>query len=98
MDTTTISSLLLQDTEIAINKVRCFLRSIDLTALDDKKRAIYDITKITTAIKQCQELSSSLVGYRQKVEKELTEENYKTLKDFIFNIPENITRYEINGY
>ena len=32
------------------------------------------------------------------IKKELTEENYKTLKDFIFNIPENITRYEINGY
>ena len=32
------------------------------------------------------------------LKKELTEENYKTLKDFIFNIPENITRYEINGY
>lgn len=73
--TTTLSSLLLQDTEIAINKVRKFLRDIDLTAIDDKGRSIYDITKITTAIKQCQELSSSLVGYRQKVEKELTEES-----------------------
>ena len=32
------------------------------------------------------------------IKRELTEQNYKTLKDFIFNIPENITRYEINGY
>ena len=32
------------------------------------------------------------------IKTELTEESYKTLKDFIFNIPENITRYEINGY
>ena len=34
----------------------------------------------------------------RSIKKELTEESYKTLKDFIFNIPEKITRYEINGY
>ena len=39
----TTSFLLLQDTKIAIDKVREFLRDVDLNKLDDKGKPIYTI-------------------------------------------------------
>jgi hypothetical protein len=49
--TVTSSFLLLQDMKIAIEKVRQFLRDVDLTAVDDKGKPLYTINSVTTAIK-----------------------------------------------
>lgn len=50
--TTTSSSLLLESTKIAVEKIRTFLRDIDLTKTDDKGKPIYTINSVTAAIKQ----------------------------------------------
>lgn len=57
----TSSYLLLQDTKLAVDKVRKFLRGVDLNERDDKTgKPIYTINSITSAIKQCTELTKTL--------------------------------------
>lgn len=57
----TSSYLLLQDTKLAVDKVREFLRGVDLNERDDKTgKPIYTINSITSAIKQCTELTKTL--------------------------------------
>lgn len=56
----TSSYLLLQDTKLAVDKVREFLRDVDLRAVDDKGKPIYTINSITSAIKQCTDLTKTL--------------------------------------
>ena len=45
------SALLLEDTRVAVDKVRTFLRDVDLNALDDKGKPVYTINSITSTIK-----------------------------------------------
>lgn len=66
----TTSYLLLQDSKIAIDKVRAFLRNVDLTATDDKGRPIYTINQITSSIKTIPDLSAA----HRKAEKDLAKE------------------------
>lgn len=83
--TITTSYLLLQDTKIAVDKVREFLREIDLTAADDKGKPLYTINSITQAIKQIPQLSKDLLEAEKIVSKEIEEQgrarggNNKTL-------------------
>lgn len=85
--TLTSSVLLLEDTRIAIDKLREFLRNIDLNAMDDKGKPIYPINMVTSAIKQIPELSKALSEAEKAVQKELMENgrarggNSKTLMD-----------------
>lgn len=46
------AAYLLEDTRIAIDKVRKFLAEIDLNAVDDKGKPIYTINSVVSAIKQ----------------------------------------------
>lgn len=69
--TTTISQELLRSTKIAIDKVRTFLETIDLTATDDKGKPIYTINSVTTAIKQIPQLAKDVMDAEKAVEKEL---------------------------
>ena len=69
----TTSYLLLQDTKIAIEKVRNFLRNIDLNAKDDKGKPLYTINSVTAAIKQIPQLSKDLVEAEKIVSKEIEE-------------------------
>lgn len=83
----TSSTLLLKDTRLAIDKLRGFLRDVDLNATDDKKKPIYPVNTITSAIKQIPELAKSLSEAERAVQKELAESgrarggNNKTLMD-----------------
>ena len=83
----TSSTLLLKDTRLAIDKLREFLRNVDLNATDDKGKPIYPINTITSAIKQIPELAKSLSEAEKAVQKELEEGgrarggNNKTLMD-----------------
>lgn len=83
--TITTSYLLLQDTKIAVDKVRQFLREVDLTAVDGKGKLLYTINSITQAIKQIPQLSKDLLEAEKIVSKEIEEQgrarggNNKTL-------------------
>ncbi len=70
----TSSYLLLQDTRIAIDKVREFLRNVDLNATDDKGKPLYTINSITTAIKQIPTLAKDLQEAERIISKEIEEE------------------------
>lgn len=71
----TTSSLLLQDTKIAIDKVRQFLRDIDLNAVDDKGKPLYTINSVTTAIKQIPQLAKDVMDAEKAVAKEIEEQS-----------------------
>ena len=54
------SALLLEDTRVAIDKVRQFLKDVDLTAVDDKGKPMYAINSITSTIKMIPQLIKDL--------------------------------------
>ena len=70
----TTSYLLLQDTKVAVDKVRAFLREVDLYATDDKGKPLYTINSITQTIKQIPQLSKDLVEAERVVTKEIEEQ------------------------
>jgi len=71
--TKTTSSLLLDSTKIAVEKVRQFLRDVDLNEVDDKGKPKYTINTITTAIKQIPQLAKDLTEAERAITKELEE-------------------------
>lgn len=71
--TTTASASLLLDTKIAIDKVRKFLRDVDLTLVDDKGKPVYTINSVTSAIKAIPELAKNLMEAERIVNKEIEE-------------------------
>ena len=54
------SALLLEDTRVAIDKVRKFLKEVNLEDTDDKGRPIYTINSITSTIKMIPQLIKDL--------------------------------------
>ncbi len=54
------SALLLEDTRVAIDKVRTFLKTVNLEAVDDKGKPIYTINSITSTIKMIPQLIKDL--------------------------------------
>lgn len=75
--TITTSTLLLEDTRTAIDKVRKFLRNFDLESpdnLDDKGKPIYTINQITSAIKMIPDLAKAVQEAEIKISKEIEEE------------------------
>lgn len=84
---TTTSQLLLEDTRFAIDKLRKFLREVDLSAQDDKGKPLYTVNSITQAIKQIPQLAKDIAEAERVVAKEIEEQgrarggNNKTLFD-----------------
>lgn len=72
--TTTSSYLLLQDMKVAIEKVRQFLRDVDLKAVDDKGKPLYTINSVTTAIKQIPQLAKDVMEAEKVIAKEIEEQ------------------------
>ena len=70
----TTSYLLLQDTKLAIDKVRQFLRNVDLTAVDDKNKPIYTINSVTSAIKQIPQLAKDVIDAEKAITREIEEQ------------------------
>lgn len=62
------AALLLEDTRVAVDKLRSLLRNIDLTAVDEKGKPIYTLNTITATIKQVPSLAKDL----DEAEKALT--------------------------
>lgn len=65
------SALLLEDTRIAVDKLRGLLRNIDLEAVDDKGRPIYTLNTIATTIKQVPALIKDLDEAERAISKEM---------------------------
>lgn len=70
------SSLLLEDTRYAVDKLRRLLRDIDLSQTDDKGKPIYTLNTITATIKQV----PSLVKDLDDAEKAIAKESVSTSK------------------
>ena len=89
--TQTSSSLLLEDTRLVIDKIRKFLKGVDLNKCENGK-PVYQVNTITSTIKQIPELAKSLVEAEKAVNKEIIEEgrarggNNKTLFDDGINL------------
>lgn len=71
--TLTTSYLLLQDARTAIDKVRTFLRDVDLMATDDKGKAVYTVNTVTTALRQIPQLAKDLLETEKIVTREIEE-------------------------
>lgn len=71
--TTTVSLELLRSTKVAIDKVKSFLESVDLTLLDDKNKPIYTIDSVTRAIKMIPSLAKEVTDAEKAVAKEIEE-------------------------
>lgn len=69
----TVSSELLKDTYIAIDKVREFLRNVDLTLVDDKGKPVYTVNTITATIKQIPQLAKDIMEAEKQVNADILE-------------------------
>lgn len=67
------SALLLEDTRIAVDKLREALRSINLTDVDDKGRPIYTLNTIVATIKQVPALVKDLDDAERAIAKEIVQ-------------------------
>ena len=69
--TITTSTLLLEDARAAVDKVRQFLRDVNLNAEDDKGKPKYTINSVTSALKQLPQLAKDLQETEKIVIKEV---------------------------
>ena len=67
------SALLLEDTRIAVDKLREALRSINLTDVDDKGRPIYTLNTIVSTIKQVPALVKDIDEGERAIAKEIVQ-------------------------
>lgn len=67
------SALLLEDTRIAIEKLRTLLKDIDLTKTDNNGKPIYTLNTITSTIKQIPSLVKDLDEAERAIAKELVQ-------------------------
>lgn len=65
------SALLLEDTRVAVDKLRKQLRDIDLAALDDKGKPIYTLNTVVSTIKQVPSLVKDLDEAEKAIAKEI---------------------------
>lgn len=65
------SALLLEDTRIAVDKLRSYIRDLDLSLVDDKGKPIYTLNSITATIK----IIPSLIKDLDEAEKALAKED-----------------------
>lgn len=69
------SAGLLEDTKVAVNKLRQLLRDIDLTATDDKGKPVYTLNTITATIKQIPSLVKDLDEAERTLAKDIVEQS-----------------------
>lgn len=71
------SALLLEDTRVAIDKVRQFLKEVDLKETDDKGKPLYTINSITSTIKMIPQLIKELDEAEKAISAEMRESSGK---------------------
>lgn len=67
------SALLLEDTRVAVDKLREALRSINIAETDDKGRPIYTLNTIVATIKQVPSLVKDLDDAERAISKEIVQ-------------------------
>lgn len=67
------SALLLEDTRVAVDRLREALRSINITETDDKGRPIYTLNTIVATIKQVPSLVKDLDDAERAISKEIVQ-------------------------
>lgn len=67
------SALLLEDTRVAVDKLRTLLRDIDLTKEDDKGKPIYTLNTVVATIKQVPSLVKDLDEAERTIAKEMVQ-------------------------
>lgn len=67
------SALLLEDTRVAVDKLRVMLRDIDLTKEDDKGKPVYTLNTIVATIKQVPSLVKDLDEAERTIAKEIVQ-------------------------
>jgi Pyruvate/2-oxoacid:ferredoxin oxidoreductase gamma subunit len=72
--TVTKSVELLQSARKACDKVRAFLENIDLTEEDDKGKPKYQVSTVTSALKNVTDLVPQLQELEKKIEQEVKEQ------------------------
>lgn len=68
---TPTSALLLEDTRVAVDKLRKMLRDIDLEQVDDKGKPIYALNTVVATIKQVPSLVKDLDEAERTIAKEI---------------------------
>lgn len=68
------SAGLLEDTKIAVNKLRHLLRNIDLEETDDKGRPVYTLNTVTATIKQIPGLVKDLDEAERALSRDIMQE------------------------
>lgn len=71
--TMTVSQKLLSDALVAANTVGTFLRTVDLTEEDDKGRPKYQVSQITSALKNLEGIINTIQTLQKKVEQEIVD-------------------------
>lgn len=71
------SALLLEDTRVAIDKVRDFLKSVDLQSTDNSGKPLYTINSITSTIKMIPQLIKDLNEAEKVINSEMREQSGK---------------------
>lgn len=71
------SALLLEDTRIAIDKVRTFLKDVNLKDVDDKGKPLYTINSITSTIKMIPQLIKDLDEAEKAIASEMRDQGGK---------------------
>ena len=72
--TITPSQRLLENALISADKVGKFLKDVDLNKLDAKDRPVYQVSTITSALKNVEGIVTSLQNIQKKVEQEITDQ------------------------
>ena len=73
--TQTAASILLQDTKIAVDRFREYLKDIDFSRTDGNGKPIHTLNSVTSTIRQILELAQKLVEVEKAVSKEIEEES-----------------------
>ena len=73
----TVSQRLLESALISADKVSEFLRNVDLTEEDRSGKPKYQVSQITTALKNVEGIVTSLQNLQRKVDQELTDNQGK---------------------
>lgn len=69
------AALLLEDTRVAVEKLRKLLRNIDLSAVDDKGKPIYTLNTVTATIKQVPLLAKDLDAAEKALSSEMQQQS-----------------------
>jgi hypothetical protein len=65
--------MLLEDSIVAVDKVRKFLKDVDLNEVDEKGKPKYTINSITTALSQISKIAKEIVDTERIVAQEIEE-------------------------